>query len=100
MPHRYSINLEIPSTDGEFLESCVALGDVLKAIAAEIEEWAGSLAGLNLPSSVTQPLEAIAEGLNEAATGAARAAQAFEDEFEDARDVAARGMTITGQDAA
>jgi hypothetical protein len=35
-----------------------------------------------------------------AATGAARAAQAFEDEFEDARDVAARGMTITGQDAA
>src|SRR5437763_505363 len=34
------------------------------------------------------------------ADGAAKAAAAFENEFEDARDVAARGMHFTGQDAA
>lgn len=100
MRQRHVINLERPSTDGEFLESCVQLADVLKALAEEVADWADSLGGLNLPQSVLAPLHQVSEGINEAATGASQAAKAFEDEFEDARDVASRGMHFTGQDAA
>jgi hypothetical protein len=97
---RYAINLETPSSDAEFLESCIEVGDVLRSLASEIEEWAEGLKGLALPTSVTHPLEAIAEGIDQAASGTAQAASAFADEFEDAREVASRGMKITGQDAA
>jgi hypothetical protein len=100
MRQRYSINLEPPATDAEFLESCVQLGDVLKALAGEVSNWADGLSGLHLPTSVLSPLHSLCEGIEEAATGATSAAKAFEDEFEDARDVAARGMHFTGQDAA
>ncbi len=100
MRHRYAINLEPPATDAEFLESCVDLGDVLRSLAEQIGEWADGLSGLNLPQSVLSPLQAVGDGIEEAADGAARAAAAFCDEFEDAREVASRGMHITGQDAA
>ncbi len=100
MTTRYAINLEPPSTDAEFLESCVDLGDVLRSLAEQISEWAEGLSALHLPQSVLSPLQAVGDGIEEAADGAAKAAAAFCDEFEDARDVAARGMHITGQDAA
>ena len=100
MRHRYAVNLERPSTDAEFLESAVQLGDVLKALAEEVSEWADGLSGLNLPSSVLNPLHQVSDGIEEAANGAAQSAKAFEDEFEDARDVASRGMHFTGEDAA
>jgi hypothetical protein len=100
MSARYTINLEPPSTDGEFLESCTHLGDVLKSLAEQVSNWADGLGSLNLPKSVLGPLEMISEGITEAAQGAAQSAKAFEDEFEDAREVASRGMHITGQDAA
>ena len=98
--NRYAINLEHPTTDGEFLESCVQLGDVLKSLADQITDWADGLSALNLPASVLSPLHQVSEGITDAADGAAKAATAFENEFEDARDVAARGMHFTGQDAA
>jgi hypothetical protein len=100
MTSRYALNLEPPQTDGEFLESCVQLGDVLKSLAEEIANWADGLGALNLPQSVLNPLHQVSDGITDAAAGAAQAAKAFEDEFEDARDVAARGMHFTGQDAA
>ena len=100
MTTRYAINLEPPATDGEFLESCVELGDVLKSLAEQISNWADGLGALNLPASVLNPLHQVSEGITDAAAGATQAAKAFEDEFEDARDVAARGMHFTGQDAA
>jgi hypothetical protein len=100
MTTRYAINLEPPATDGEFLESCVQLGDLLKSLADQIGDWADGLGALNLPQSVLNPLHQVSEGITDAADGAAKAATAFEDEFEDARDVAARGMHFTGQDAA
>ena len=100
MSTRFAINLEHPTTDGEFLESCVQLGDALKSLAGQIGEWADGLSALNLPRSVLNPLHQVSEGITDAADGATQAATAFENEFEDARDVAARGMTITGQDAA
>lgn len=98
--NRYAINLEHPTTDGEFLESCIQLGDVLKSLADQIGDWADGLSSLNLPASVLSPLHQVSEGITDAADGAAKAAAAFENEFEDARDVAARGMHFTGQDAA
>lgn len=98
MPARYAINLEPPSTDGEFLESCTQLGDVLKSLSEQISNWADGLGGLKLPQSVLNPLHQVSDGITEAAAGAAKSAKAFEDEFEDARGVAARGMHITGQD--
>ena len=100
MSTRFAINLEHPTTDGEFLESCVQLGDALKSLADQIEQWADGLSALNLPRSVLSPLHQVSEGITDAADGATQAATAFENEFEDARDVASRGMTITGQDAA
>ena len=100
MRYRHSVSLERPSTDAEFLESCIQLADVLKALAEEVADWADSLSGLNLPQSVLTPLHQVSEGIEEAATGASQSAQAFEDEFEDARDVASRGMHFTGEDAA
>ena len=100
MSTRFAINLEHPTTDGEFLESCVQLGDALKSLADQIEQWADGLSALNLPRSVLTPLHQVSEGITDAADGATQAATAFENEFEDARDVASRGMTITGQDAA
>ncbi|MEV4161433.1 hypothetical protein [Nonomuraea dietziae] len=97
---RLLLNIEPPTTDAEFLEDCRAMADGLRMLADEIGNWAEGVAGLGLPASITEPLAAIGEGLNEAATGALRAATRFEEEFEEAREVAARGMTITGQDAA
>lgn len=97
---RFGISLEPPTNDAEFLATLIDIGDMLKGVAEEIEGWAETIAGMGLPSSVTTPLQAIPEGITEAAQGATRAAGAFEDEFEDARDVAARGMKFTGRDAA
>ena len=92
--------MEPPTNDAEFLATLIDIGDMLKGVAEEIENWAEGITGMGLPSSVTTPLQAIPEGITEAAQGATRAAGAFEDEFEDAREVAARGMHFTGQDAA
>lgn len=100
MTARYAINLERPTTDGEFLESCIQIGSVLKGLAEDIGNWADDLGGLKLPQSVLNPLHQISDGITDAAAGANQAATNFEAEFEDARDVAAAGMTITGQDAA
>lgn len=94
------INIEPPTTDAEFLDDCRSIAGVMRALAAEIGEWATGVAALGIPAEVTNPLAGIADGLAAAADGAMQAATRFEDSFEEAREVAARGMTITGQDAA
>lgn len=94
------LDLERPTSDAEFLDSCNTLAARLAADANVIEEWATGVKDLGLASSVTGWLDGIAEGLTEAASSVVRAAQAFEDTYEDARGIASRGMTITGQDAA
>jgi hypothetical protein len=94
------LDLERPNSDAEFLDSCNTLAARLAADANVIEEWATGVKDLGLASSVTGWLDGIAEGLTEAASSVVRAAQAFEDTYEDARGIASRGMTITGQDAA
>lgn len=96
----FSIDLDKPSTDAEFLESCQILADALRGLSKSVEEWAGDVSALGLPRQVTASLDAVAEGIGDAATGVNRAASTFEDIFEDPRDIAARGMKFTGEDAA
>jgi hypothetical protein len=100
MTARYVINLEPPTTDGEFLESATKIADTLKQLAEDITNWAEGVGALGLPQSVTNPLHQVGGGITDAAQGASQAATNFESEFEDAREVASRGMHFTGQDAA
>jgi hypothetical protein len=95
---RLAIGLELPGTDGKFLQSCAQLGAVLRSLAGQISDWADHLAALNLPASVLDRLLQASDRLTDAADGTAKAAAAFEEEFDEARDVAARGMRFTGQD--
>ncbi|MFC9975215.1 hypothetical protein ACFVH6_30405 [Spirillospora sp. NPDC127200] len=96
----FSLDLERPTTDAEFLETCIVLGDVLRGLSKSVEEWAGDVAGLGLPGQVTAPLEAVAEGIGDAATAVTRSATAFADIFEEPREIASRGMKFTGEEAA
>jgi hypothetical protein len=97
---RFVVNLSAPGTDAEFLDSCLQLGDVLTLLAGHLNTWAERLAALNLPEPVLSPLHQAADGLTAARAAVAQAAQAFEDEFTGARDVAACGLRFTGQDTA
>jgi hypothetical protein len=98
-PARFTLHLEPPATDKEFLGSCATIGAALAALAGQLATWADGLRALHFPASVLGPLGQAAAAITGAATGAAQAAAAFDDEFGDARDLAARGMHITGQDA-
>ena len=98
MTTQLHVNLDQPATDSQFLESCARLGDALTSLARQVGNWASGLGALNPPQSVLDQLRRVSDGITGAAAIAAQAAGAFEEEFEDARDVAARGMTITGQD--
>ncbi|GGP92269.1 hypothetical protein BKA00_000439 [Actinomadura coerulea] len=96
----FRIDLEKPTTDAEFLETCVTLADALRSFSKQVEEWAADVSGLGLPTQVTAPLDAVSEGVGEAATAVNRAASTFADLFEEPREIAARGMKFTGEDAA
>jgi len=96
---RLAIGLGLPATDGEFLQSCAQLGGVLRSLADQVSHWADGLSALNLPASVLDRLLQASDRLTDAADSTAKAAAAFEDEFDEARDVAARGLHFTGQDA-
>jgi hypothetical protein len=97
---RLAIGLECPATDGDFLQTCAQLSGTLTSLARQLSDWADGLAVLNLPAPVLDPLRQASDRLTDAVDGTVKAAAAFEGEFGDARDVAARGMTITGQDTA
>ena len=97
---RLAIGLERPATDGDFLQTCARLSGTLTSLARQLSDWADGLAALNLPAPVLDPLRQASDRLTDAADGTVKAAAAFEGEFGDARDLAARGMTITGQDTA
>jgi hypothetical protein len=97
---RLAIGLEPPATDAEFLQSCAQLGDMLRSLAGQVSDWADRLAALDLPAAVLDPLLEASDRLTGAADGTATAATAFADEFDDAREVAARGLRFTGHGAA
>jgi hypothetical protein len=96
---RLAIGLGLPDTDGKFLQSCAQLGEVLRSLAGQISDWADGLAALNLPASVLDRLLQASGRLTDAADGMTKATAAFEEEFDEARDIASRGMRVTGQDA-
>jgi hypothetical protein len=99
-PARFALRLEPPATDEEFLGSCAAIGAALAALGGQVGAWADGLRALHFPAPVLSPLGQAADAIAAAGVGAGRAAAAFGDEFGDARDLAARGMHITGQDSA
>ena len=70
--------------------------DRLHGLAGLLTEWVDALTGTGLPASVTNPLLSTVHQVRDAATSATRATDTFTREFNQARRVAARGMTITG----
>jgi hypothetical protein len=94
---RFAVSLPPPATDGELLDSCARLGEVLESLAGQIGCWADGLGALNLPQSVLTALHQAGDGITAARMAAAEAARTFEDEFEDARHVAAHGLRFTGR---
>jgi hypothetical protein len=92
--------IEAPQTDGQFIEGCQQVAQQMKGLAEAVEEHAGTLVSMHLPQSVTGEIQAAAQSISEAAAHIVKAAQTFEAHFEDARDVAQRGMKFTGEEAA
>ncbi|MEV4251576.1 hypothetical protein AB0J52_00250 [Spirillospora sp. NPDC049652] len=95
--HRgYLVEFDDPDTDGEFLATCLGIGDLLAVASDLVEEWSEGLAGRGLPAPVLARVEQAALELEQSAAFARQAAVNFADYFEDARTVAARGMRIVG----
>ncbi|WP_019632679.1 hypothetical protein [Actinomadura atramentaria] len=90
-------DIPVPTTDGEFLDTCLAMAARLRGLAVSLEVWSGALAALGVPAEVISWLDVSAHSLYEAADGATRSALTFATVFEDARDLAARGLHITGE---
>ena len=97
---KYVVSLEPPATDGEFLEQSKTVAEMLTGLAEQIEAWTDGLAALNMPAPILDAFQAIPEALQEAAGQAVNGAQQFQEHFEEARNVAQRGMRIEGTDAA
>jgi hypothetical protein len=96
MPTELAITLDPPSTDAELLQSCARLGEALASLAGHVRAWTETLAPLRPAPAALDRLHQAADAIAEAASATARAADAFEDEFGDARHIAARGLAITG----
>jgi len=86
-----------PASDAEFLAGCERYARTLRGVAEGLHEWVNTLHALALPTAVLDPLHTTAVAVDAAATDLANAAASFTDEFDTARDVAARGLTITGE---
>jgi hypothetical protein len=97
---RYTISLEPPSSDGEFLEQSRTVAEMLTGLAEQIEAWTDGLGTLGMPAPILQAFLAIPEALQTAAGQSVGGAQQFQEYFEDARNIAQRGMRIDGTDAA
>jgi hypothetical protein len=86
-----------PASDAEFLAGCERYSRTLRGVAEGLHEWVNTLHAMALPTTVLDPLHTTAVAVDAAATDLANAAASFTDEFDTARDVAARGLTITGE---
>ncbi len=95
---RYPIELPSLATDAEFLGACGCLADTLLKLAHDIEGWADVLSGLSFPRPVLAALADVTGCIAAAAVNILQAARALRSEYEDAREVAARGMRITGSE--
>ncbi len=86
-----------PDSDAEFLAGCERYAATLRGVAEGLHEWVNTLHDLALPTAVLDPLHTTAVAIDAAATDLTNAAATFTDEFATARDVAGRGLTITGE---
>jgi hypothetical protein len=92
--------LETPSSDGEFLANCSHLALEGRALAQQMDEYTAELVRLGLPSSVTGYINMAAESASDMAGYLVTAGHRFEEEYEEVRTVAGRGMVFRGEDAA
>jgi hypothetical protein len=97
---RYTISLEPPASDGEFLEQSRTVAEALSGLAEQVEAWTDNLAALDLPAPILDCFRSIPEGLQAAAGQATAGAGQFQAHFEDTINVAQRGMRFDGSDAA
>jgi len=95
-PTGVTAELENLATDSEFLATCGHLSGQLRNLATEIDRWTDALSGLPLPATITDPLDTAWEAVDQAATAIHTTESAFRDALATARDVAARGLTFTG----
>ncbi|MQY07255.1 hypothetical protein [Actinomadura macrotermitis] len=93
---RYLVEFEAPDSDGEFIATCLAIGDLLALAADRIDDWVQDLAARGIPAPVIAQFEQVVLDLDAAAGDARRSAANFADYFEDARAIAARGIRIIG----
>ncbi|MGK5558432.1 hypothetical protein ACSNOI_43205 [Actinomadura kijaniata] len=93
---RYLVEFEAPDSDGEFIATCLAIGDLLTLTADHVDDWAQALAARGVPGVVLAQFDQAVTDLDEAARDARRSAANFADYFEDARTIAARGIRIIG----
>ncbi|MGK5558433.1 hypothetical protein ACSNOI_43210 [Actinomadura kijaniata] len=92
------MNLEVPQTDAEFLETCQELQQLLRGVGVAVEDWTDQVTARRLPPIITGPLMNVHEGLVDAAACTALAGVLFEAWFAEARAVAASGIHFTGDD--
>ncbi|WP_026415624.1 hypothetical protein [Actinomadura oligospora] len=97
-PHHrgYLVEFDDPDSDGEFLATCLGIGDLMAVASDLVDEWIEGLAGRGLPAPILAQFEQAAHDLDQAAIFARQSAVNFADHFEDARTVAARGLRIVG----
>ncbi|MCP2337883.1 hypothetical protein [Actinomadura rupiterrae] len=92
----YLVEFDDPDSDGEFLATCLGIGDLLAVASDLVADWTQGLADRGLPAPILAQFDHATDGLDQAAIHARQAAMNFADYFEDARKVAARGLRIVG----
>lgn len=92
------LDLEVPGTDVEFLDTCAELQQILRGVAVAVADWSDEVAAMRLPPIVTVPLGSVDEGLVDAAACTALATLLFEAWFAEARGIAASGIEFSGED--
>ena len=95
--HRYLVEFEAPDSDGEFIATCLGIGELMTVLADQIDGWTEALVARGMPRPIVAQFEQAVADLDEAALQARRSAANFADYYEDARAIAARGIRIIGK---
>jgi hypothetical protein len=95
-PRHYLVEFEAPDSDGEYIATCLGIGELMTALADRIDDWAEDLVAKGMPRPIVAQFEQAVADLDEAAQQARRSAANFADYYDDARTLAARGIRIIG----
>jgi hypothetical protein len=96
---RPDMELGPPADDAEFLVMCAELRNGLHALNGQVGAWLEALYEIGLPDQVITHIRQAVTQVHQATLDITRLVNAFQDQFEDVRTAAARGLTITGHDS-